>query len=75
MRKAVGAVVCLFFCLGSPQAGGADVLYLSDGRKVEGIIAKETDAQVQVQVLWQGYVAIPRSTILSVERGKGEDHR
>ena len=65
---------CALLCLGARQAWG-DVLYLSDGRKVEGIIADETDVQVRVQVLWQGYVTIPRGTVLSIERGAKGDHQ
>lgn len=65
----------LLLWMGNLQVAWGDILHLSDGRKVEGIITKEADAHLQIQVLWQGTVTVPRSSIRSVVRGSRQDHQ
>ncbi len=52
----------------------ADVLNLSNGREVEGIIVQETDAAVKVQVTWQGYLTIDRDAVTEIARGDALRH-
>ena len=51
-----------------PPTVWADVVHLTDGRKVEGIVVGETDSGVRVQVTWQGFVTLDREVVLSVVR-------
>lgn len=68
-------VLCLVVWMGGVGVAWADLLYLSDGRKVEGIITQETDSHIEVQVLWQGYMTVPRGSILSIVRGNRQDRQ
>ena len=65
---------CAFLWMGTAQTAWGDLLSLSEGRKLEGVIAKETESQIRVQVSWQGYVTVDRSSVVSVTRGDKKDN-
>ena len=46
----------------------ADDVYLTNGRKFEGVIAETTDSQVRIQ-MQGGTLSLPRSQVLRVESG------
>ena len=49
-----------------PVAGVADDVYLTNGRKFEGVIAETTDSQVRIR-LQGGVISIPKSQVLRVD--------
>jgi hypothetical protein len=51
-----------------PIAAVADDVYLTNGRKFEGVIAETTDSQVRIR-LQGGVISLPRSQVLRVEQG------
>jgi hypothetical protein len=46
----------------------ADDVYLTNGRKFEGVVAETTDSQVRIQ-MQGGILSLPRSQVLRVETG------
>jgi len=54
----------LVWCMGSSVR--ADLLTLSDGKTLEGIVAQETDTTLNVRVAWQGYVTLNRASVVSI---------
>jgi len=52
----------------APGRVWGDVVHLSDGKMLEGIITQESETHVQVQVAWQGHVTLNRGAIVSVTR-------
>ena len=74
-RRIIGLCGALLWVSGAEVAWG-DLLHLSGGRKLEGVIVKETESQVKIQVSWQGYVSVDRSSVVSIARaGKEENQR
>ena len=61
--------------MGDPQVAWGDLLQLSGGRKLEGVIANETESQIKVQVSWQGYVTVDRSSVVSIARAGKEGNQ
>ena len=61
--------------IGALAAAQADVLSLSNGRTLEGVIVEETDSHIEVQVTWRGYVSLEKVAIVSIARGDAQDHR
>jgi len=60
--------------LSGQQAARADVLRLSNGQELEGIIVKEIGPAITVQVSWQGYVTLDREAVMSIVRGDEPEH-
>ena len=65
---------CVLLWMGGAQVAWGDLLSLSEGRKLEGVIVQEAKSQIRVQVSWQGYVTVDRSSVVSVTRGGKEDN-
>ena len=57
-----------------PPTVWADVVHLTDGRKVEGIVVGETDSGLRVQVTWQGFVTLDREDVLSAVRSSDQEN-
>jgi hypothetical protein len=51
-----------------PAAAFADDVYLTNGRKFEGVIAEQTDSQVRIH-MQGGVLSLPKSQVLRVEEG------
>jgi hypothetical protein len=51
-----------------PALAFADDVYLTNGRKFEGVIAETTDSQVRIR-LQGGVISLPKSQVLRVETG------
>lgn len=49
-----------------PVAASADDVYLTNGRKFEGVIAETTDSQVRIR-LQGGVISLPKSQVLRVD--------
>lgn len=49
-----------------PVAAAADDVYLTNGRKFEGVIAETTDSQVRIR-LQSGVISLPKSQVLRVD--------
>ena len=50
-----------------PVAAVADDVYLTNGRKFEGVIAETTDSQVRIR-LQSGVISLPKSQVLRVDQ-------
>lgn len=44
----------------------ADAVHLTNGQMIEGIVIRETDSQVVLQVAWEGFVVLDRDSIASI---------
>jgi hypothetical protein len=60
---------CVLLWMSAQQAAWGDVLYLSSGRRVEGVVVDETPSHITVQVSWKGYVTFDRQALARVVRG------
>ncbi|MFG0320138.1 MAG: hypothetical protein ACF8XB_22895, partial [Planctomycetota bacterium JB042] len=67
-RLGLPALAAGLLLLGSLDLASADTVHRKDGRKVDGEIIKETDAEVVVQTKF-GPVTIPRSDVLTISKG------
>ena len=56
----------------SPACG--DLVHLSSGRTLEGIVVWETPSRVKLQVSWRGYVTIERDAVGEIVRGDDQEH-
>ncbi len=70
-----GARVLQLACalLLAPDAAPADQVHLANARTIEGIVIRETDDEVVIQVAWEGHVVLDRETVLEVERSSDEE--
>lgn len=68
MRTSLIASLLLTGCLLPllPEVAVADDVYLTNGRKFEGVIAETTDSQVRIR-LQGGVISLPRSQVLRVD--------
>lgn len=57
-----------------PLSARADVLRLSNGRSIEGIIVRRTESQIKIQVAKDGYVGIPHEQVVAVTEGTEKKH-
>lgn len=64
-------VVGLTFVL-LPWTGWGDEVFLTSGRTIEGIVVRDTEAEVEIS-FGVGSVTVPRSQILRVDRSSEED--
>ena len=64
----------LISCLGLQAVAWGDVVHLTDGRKVEGIVVEGTDSALRVQVTWQGFVTLDQEDVLSVVRSSDQEN-
>jgi hypothetical protein len=62
-------ILALALC--APQFAGADVVYLTNGRSMEGIVLEESNDQVLIKLAF-GEIGLPRSSILRIERGPSD---
>lgn len=53
----------------------ADVVYLDNGREVEGVVLRQTDDEVVVRVTWQGHVVLDRASVLRIDRSSEADRQ
>lgn len=53
----------------------ADLIALSTGRTLEGLVTQETDSRITVQVMWQGYVSLSRAEVVRIERSDTEERQ
>ncbi len=53
----------------------ADLIALSTGRTLEGLVTQETDSRITVQVMWQGYVSLSRAEVVQIERSSEEERQ
>lgn len=75
MRRWVGVTFFFLLALGLTQSVSGDLLRLSDGRDIEGVIVQESGSEIRVQVLWRGYVTVERDSVTSITRGSPGAHR
>jgi hypothetical protein len=59
---AIAALTCL------PAFCRADVIMLTNGQTLEGVITHEAGSQVRVQIAWTGYVTLTRDAIVQITR-------
>jgi hypothetical protein len=66
MRRIVltGAVV---LALSGGQPASADQVHLANGQALEGLVLRQTDSQVVVQVAWEGHIVLDRASVASIE--------
>jgi len=53
--------------VGWAAAAPADVVHLANRRTLEGIVVRETDAEVILQVAWEGYVVLDRASLEGID--------
>jgi len=72
MRNWLMAIVGLWWWSGGPPAA-ADVLHLTSGRRLEGVVVEDAGLSVKVRVTWLGYVTMDRGSIRAIERSDAAD--
>lgn len=70
----VGGLLVVTCGVGATNAG-ADVIHLTTGRFLDGLIIKETGAEVTVQVANEGYLFLDRASIRAIERSDEETRK
>ncbi len=72
-RYALGSAVLVFLILfGFQLPAEADIIHLKNGRSVEGIINKEDDGDVNLEIGF-GTMKFPKEQIASIQRSSPED--
>lgn len=71
MMRVLTLPICtgLFVLLMTVGLLSADVVYLKNGRSMEGIVLEESADQVMIKLAY-GEIGLPRSSILRIERGE-----
>ena len=54
------------FLLAMPRAAWADRIHLTNGQMLEGIVIRETNAQVVLQIAWEGYIVLDRASVAGI---------
>jgi len=60
---------------GQPMTVWGDTITLANGERLEGIVTRETAAEIEVQVAWQSTLAFDRSAVAAVTRSSNWDNR
>lgn len=50
-----------------PLPAWSDQVHLANGQTLEGIVVRQSDEQVVLQVAWQGYVVLNRASLTNIE--------
>lgn len=53
----------------------ADQVHLTNGQTIEGIVAREADSQVVLQVAWEGYVVLDRPSIAAIDAANDKQRK
>ena len=61
----LAAGACLWLTAQSPA--WSDAVHLTNGQTLEGIVIRESDAQVVLQVAWEGFVVLDRGSIAKID--------
>ena len=72
MQKYVIVIAIIFAWLGPSLRSSADTIYLKNGNKIDGIISRETDEFVYIQMPL-GNISLSKSAIESIQRSNVED--
>lgn len=67
-----GAVILL---LAGDEVVWADRVHLTNGQLLEGVVLREGDSQVVVQVAWEGHIVLDRSSVARVEASSDADRK
>jgi hypothetical protein len=60
------ALTTLALCLASPSLVSADLVRLTNGQTMEGIVVQQTPGEIHLQIDWQGYTVLDRGIIHGV---------
>ena len=72
----VKATVVSGLCWLAAQAPAwADLVLLSNGQAIEGIVVRQSDEQVVLQVAWEGYVVLDRASLKKIEPASEADRK
>ena len=74
MTRTVGRSLCamgLWLAASTPAA--ADVLRLSSGRELEGLVVRESPMNMEVQVAWKGFMMLDRRAVTAITRSDDAD--
>lgn len=61
------ASVFVSILIASSEGVWADQVHLANGQALEGLVLRQTDAQVVVQVAWEGHIVLDRASVTRVE--------
>ena len=64
----IAGVGSLLAAVASPA--WADVIQLSSGRSLDGVVVEDTTARVRVQVTWQGYISLHPEEVAAIARSE-----
>jgi hypothetical protein len=53
----------------------SDVIELTTKRRLQGIILREREDQLEVQVAWKGFTTLERAVVVSIAKESAEDHQ
>jgi hypothetical protein len=73
-RPLAPTLALLLLALGCPAAS-ADLIELSSGQVLEGIVTHQTDRQVKIRVASHGFITIDRSAVESIVETDSADHQ
>lgn len=74
-QRCWGWFVVVAVCLGGQPAAQADMVTLTNGQQLEGIITQEAERQIELQVAWQSTLAFDRSEVATITRSSEWDNR
>ena len=69
MPRYLISCICLLVTVVAPRTLGADVVHLTNGRAMEGVVREETTEQIILQLPF-GEIRLPRSSVRLVESGR-----
>ncbi len=75
MQRLLWHFVMAMCWLAFGTATWADTVRLARGGAAEGIVIRETDDEVVVQVAWQGHLVLNRASVIGIERSSEADRQ
>lgn len=73
MRPSTAAFFCLGLITTLAGSASADVIQLARGRRLEGLIVRETASQIELQIAWKGFMTLDRSSIVAITLSDAKD--
>ncbi len=63
----ISLVCCAVGVISLPPIASADLVRLSGGTTIEGIVMEQTPSRIKVQVMWQGVVSLDPRSVVAIE--------
>ena len=72
MKKVLGVVLTVLSMAGT---AGADQVHLKNGQVLDGIIVREGDEEVVLEIAWESYVILDRASVLKIEMAENPERK